>query len=188
MRTGRSRNNWARGGKYQNIWIRAEIIQTKKPKKQLKKVGGGKKGQTKQNKTEVKSRFCYRETAAKVSGSSTSSFKIGSKREIFWNWRKNKICLEFQMMWWLMWLKVVVMTDTQLLFFNRSHIFIKPLQNRRFGFTRVQKYNQFFSSGRYLYFLHLFYFFLHCLLIVAKMHFFFLGKFCYNLNFRIYYH
>lgn len=39
------------------------------------------------------------------------------------------------------------MTDTQLLFFNRSHIFIKPLQNRRFGFTRVQKYNQFFSSG-----------------------------------------
>lgn len=35
--------------------------------------------------------------------------------------------------------------DTRLMCFNRSHIFIKPLQNRRFGFTRVQKYNQ--SSG-----------------------------------------
>lgn len=125
----------------------------------------------------MKSRFCYRETAAKVSGSSTSSFKIGSKREIFWNWRKNKICLEFQMMWWLMWLKVVVMTDTQLLFFNRSHIFIKPLQNRRFGFTRVQKYNQFFSSGRYLNFLHLFYFFCTVFWLSLKCIFFFWGNF-----------
>lgn len=56
-------------------------------------MGGKKKGQTKQNKTEgkalaeVKSRFCYRETAAKVSG----QFDL-----FFQNWKQKRNILKLK--------------------------------------------------------------------------------------------